>query len=123
MPAVEFIHYRERDKIPLVEWLAQLPPEARDVCIAHLRWLRHKGHEMRRPLADFLTNGIYELRAKCRGINYRMLYFFHGSQAVVVSHGFAKQRSRVPESEIRRALGCRARFRADPVAHTFVAEA
>jgi phage-related protein len=76
---------------------------------------------MRRPLADYLTNGIYELRAKRRGVNYRMLYFFHGSRAVVVSHGFVKQRSRVPGSEIRRARDRMARFKADPIARTFVA--
>jgi phage-related protein len=122
VPAVEVVYYREGDKVPMAEWLAQLPPDACDVCIAHVRWLKHKGNEMRRPLVDFLTHGIYELRAKRRGVNYRMLHFFHGSQAVVVSHGFVKQRSRVPESEIRRALDRMARFKAEPVAHTFVAE-
>ena len=104
------------------EWLAQLPPEAGDVCLAHLRLLQRKGFELRRPLADFLAYGIYELRAKWRGINYRILYFFHGRQAVVVSHGFAKQRAGVPESEMRRAIGRMTRFRADPAAHISLAE-
>ena len=120
MPAVEVVYYREGDRIPMVEWLARLSPDDCDVCIAHLRWLKQKGYEMRRPLADYLTDGIYELRAKRRGVNYRMLYFFHGSRAVVVTHGFAKQCSRVPGSEIRRAHDRMASFKADPVAHTFI---
>jgi phage-related protein len=120
VPAVEVVYFREGDKVPMERWLAQLPPESRDVCIGHLRLLQRKGFELRRPLADFLVDGIYELCAKWRGINYRILYFFHGRQAVVVSHGFVKQRCRVPESEIRRALDRMARFKADPVAHTFV---
>ena len=77
---------------------------------------------MRRPLADLLGDGIHELRAKRRGVNYRMLYFFHGRQAIVVSHGFVKQHSRVPESEIRRAIERMVRFKADPIAHGSVAE-
>jgi hypothetical protein len=81
-----------------------------------------KGFELRRPLADLLRDGIHELRAKRRGINYRMLYFFHGRQAIVVSHGFVKQRSRVPESEIRRAIEHMARFNADPMTHRSVVE-
>lgn len=122
MPAVDVLYYREGGKVPMVEWLADLPLDSRDVCIAHVRWLKHKGFELRRPFADLLTSGIHELRAKRRGVNYRMLYFFHDTQTVVVSHGLVKQRSRVPESEIRRAVGRMTRFKADPANHTFVAE-
>ena len=57
------------------------------------------GHELRRPEADFLRNGIYELRASYRGVNYRMLYFFAGLGIVVVSHGLIKDRE-VPPNEI-----------------------
>jgi phage-related protein len=122
VPAVEVVYYREGDKVPMDEWLAQLPAEARGVCLAHLRLLQRKGFELRRPLADYLAEGIYELRAKWRGINYRILYFFHGRQAVVVSHGFLKQRASVPESELRRAMGRVTRFKADPAAHMSIVE-
>jgi phage-related protein len=119
VPAVTVVYYRERGRVPMVEWLAELPPDARD---AHLRLLQREGFELRRPLADLLRDGIHELWAKRRGINYRMLYFFHGRQAIVVSHGFVKPRSRVPESEIRRAIERMARFNADPMTHRSVAE-
>lgn len=43
------------------------------------------GHELRRPEADFLRDGIYELRVSLQGQQYRMLYFFHGKVVAVVS--------------------------------------
>ncbi len=101
------------------EWLAGLDGGAALVCLARLGCLSREGHELRRPAADYLRDGVYELRAKWRGINYRMLYFFHGRSAVVVSHGFTKQRARVPELEIQMALTRRARFENDPEGHTY----
>lgn len=50
-----------------------------------------------------MRDGIYELRASCQGVHYRMPYFFSGGNAVVISHGFSKQKE-VPQSEIRRAI-------------------
>ena|SRR5258706_12656036 len=61
-------------------------------------------HELRRPEVDFLRNGIYELRVSLRGVHHRILYFFRGSVAAVVSHGLVKsgwshrRRSIAPES-------------------------
>jgi hypothetical protein len=41
---------------------------------------------------DYLRDDIYELRASHQGIHYRMLYFFHGTAAIIVSHGLIKER-------------------------------
>ena len=46
-----------------------------------------------------------------------MLYFFHGRAAVVVSHGFTKQRAGVPEKEIEEAIRRKGRFEARPREH------
>lgn len=76
------------------------------------------GHELRRPEADFLRDGIYELRASLRRVHYRILYFFHRSTAAVVSHGVVKEQI-VPPKEIDRAVGRKNRFEANPAAHTY----
>ncbi len=76
------------------------------------------GHELRRPEADFLGEGIYELRVGHRGIHYRILYFFHSSVATVVSHGVVKE-SAVPPKEIDRAVERKRRFEANPSRHTY----
>jgi len=118
MPAVEVLYYREGSRVPVLEWLATLDLSSIAVCLDRLERLEAEGHELRRPGADYLRDGIYELRAKRRGINYRMLYFFQGRLAVVVSHGFVKQRARIPELEVELAVTRKARFSRDPVGHT-----
>ena len=74
------------------------------------------GHELRRPGADLLRDGIYELRVNLQGIHYRILYFFHGSVAAVVAHGIVKERA-VPPMEIERAIARKRRFEANPAKH------
>ena len=81
--------------------------------------LESEGHELRRPIADLLRDGIYELRPSFAGVHYRILYFFHGNHAVVVSHGLTKRRE-VPRVEIERAIQRMKRFRSDPAGHTFI---
>jgi putative component of toxin-antitoxin plasmid stabilization module len=67
--------------------------KARLKCRARIKRLAEFGHELRRPEADYLRDGIYELRVALQGRNYRMLYFFHGQVAAVVSHGLVKERA------------------------------
>ena len=73
---------------------------------------------MRRPEADLLRDGIYELRVSLGGVHHRILYFFHGAVAAVVSHGFVKERV-VPSKEIDHALDRKKRFEANPAKHTY----
>ena len=110
--------YREEDgTVPLLEWLEQLPEKARAKCRVRLGRLAQLGHELRRPEADILRDGVYELRVGLSGINYRMLYFFHGNQAVLVTHGLTKEK-RVPSKEIELALKRKQLFEADTVRYS-----
>ena len=119
MPPVRLVLFREADgTVPLLEWLGGLPSKARVKCIAWLERLRDGGHELRRPDADYLRDGIYELRIGLRGVNYRILYFFHGREAVVVSHGLVKERI-VPPKEIDRAVRRMNEFLRDPDTHSY----
>jgi phage-related protein len=67
----------------------------------------------RRPAADFLRDGIYELRASHGSAQYRVLYFFHGRDVVVLSHGIKKSQ-RVPSVEIDRAVARKQLVMKDP---------
>lgn len=119
MPATEVVFYQEEDgTVPLVEWLEGLQAKALEKCLARLLRLEELGHELRRPEGDYLYNGIYELRASLQGVHYRMLYFFHGKRAAVVSHGIVKERA-VPPKEIDRAVTRKKRFTVNPKQHTF----
>jgi phage-related protein len=102
-----------------MEWLDRLPRKATAKCHAYLSRLEWEGHELRRPVGDYLCEGIYELRPSLAGVHYWILYFFHGSEAVVVSHGLTKERV-VQEREIERAILRMRRFQSSPRNHTFI---
>jgi len=65
-----------------------------------------------------LRDGVYELRVGFQGVNYRLLYFFHGATAAVLSHGLVKERV-VLSGEIDAAIERRRKFVADPAKHTY----
>lgn len=87
-------------------------------CQTRIGRLEEMGFELRRPEADYLRDGIYELRVTRRRVQYRILYFFHGQEAAVLSHLIMKE-SKVPESEIDRAIAHKLKFEAGPAKHTF----
>ena len=119
MSQTRIVFFREEDgTVPLLEWLDELPSKVQLKCLARIERLKQEGHELRRPEADFLRDKIYELRVGFQGVNYRMLYFFHGNVVAVLSHGIVKERE-VPAKEIEIAIKRRAKFEHDPQAHTF----
>ena len=109
----------ENGSAPFLDWFDRLPEEAKVKCRARLGLLAEQGHLLRRPAADYLRDGIYELRARAGRVQYRLLYFFHGRQAVVLSHGISKQEAAVPPTEIERARRRKLAFEADPQRHTY----
>jgi hypothetical protein len=118
MPQSEVVFYKEDERVLVREWLKALPNKAQEKCLTFITQLEMQGHQLRRPVADFLRDGIYELRPSYQGINYRILYFFSGRDVVVLSHGITKE-GVVPEVEINRAVERKKRFEADPKAHTY----
>lgn len=118
--SVEVVFFQEADNTaPFDAWLGTIPSKALAKCRVRLGRLEELGHQLRRPEAEYLGDDIYELRVKHDGVNYRMLYFFHGRKAVVVTHGFTKQQAKVPASEIKVALRLRETFLTNPARYTF----
>jgi phage-related protein len=117
MPQTEVFFYRDEDgTVPVLAWLQELAAKNRRVaaaCIAKLRLLEAFGHELRRPNADYLRDGIYELRARRGNVNYRILYFYHGQNVAVLAHSLTKQK-RVPPADIQRAIERKQRYEQDP---------
>jgi phage-related protein len=125
MPATNVVFYQEEaGRSSVVKWLQELNqrnPRAFDKCRAAIARLALHGHELRRPEADYLRDGIYELRVRLGSVNYRLLYFFHGRTISVVAHGLTKEAT-VPAAEIDRAQRRKATFAANPEAHTYQGE-
>ncbi len=85
VPKTRVALYREDEgSCPFIEWFDKLPAKVQDKCYLRLERLREMGHELRRPEADFLRDGIYELRVSLGGVHYRILYFFYGAVAAVI---------------------------------------
>jgi phage-related protein len=119
VPRTSVVFYQDADgACPFLEWFSELPVKAQDKCFVRLERLRDLGHELRRPEADILRDGIHELRISFRGIHYRILYFFHGTVVTVITHGLVKERA-VPAAEIDRAMARKKRFEANPSRHSY----
>jgi phage-related protein len=119
VPRTLVVFYKDREgNVPVLEWLDVLPAKIQDKCVVKIERLRELGHELRRPEADLLRNGVYELRVGREGMNYRILYFFHGRVAAVLAHGLTKEQE-VPVKDIERALERKRLFEQDPDGHTY----
>jgi phage-related protein len=119
VPRTKVVLYQDEDgSCPFLAWFSGLPAKVQDKCFLRLERLREVGHGLRRPEADFLRDGIYELRVSLQGVHHRILYFFHGTVAAVVSHGLIKERV-VPPKEIDRAVERKKRFEVNPRRHTY----
>ena len=117
MPHMTVVFFQEDDgSCPLLDWLDDLPTKVQDKCAVKVERLVELGHELRRPEADLLRDGIHELRVSYRRRNYRMLYFSWDNHGVV-SHGLIKE-DVVPEKEIDLAAHRRERFAKNPDKHT-----
>jgi hypothetical protein len=117
MPQTKVRFYAERNIAPFLSWLDALPAKVQNKLIARVELLEERGHELRRPHADTLRDGIHELRAVSQRVNYRVLYFFYGSDAVI-SHGITKE-GIVPPKEIDLAVQRKRRFESDANTYTF----
>lgn len=126
MPETKVIFYQDQDSAaPVLEWLKTLLKQDRKGyanCVARIQQLASTGYELRRPAADYLRDGIYELRAKHIRVQYRILYFFSGQNVAILAHAITKDEEQVPNTEIERAIQRKAQFEANPAVHTYVEE-
>jgi phage-related protein len=94
---------QERGNEPVREFLKSLPKAARIEAGAALADVEEIGPNLRRPEADYLRDGIYELRFRSERVEYRILYFFDRFE-VVLTNAFVKKTKKVPREEIERAI-------------------
>lgn len=121
MPQTRVLFYREATgEVPVLNWLRELrrkDPEGYAKCVARVKLLAELGHRLRRPIADTLRDGIYELRARKRRVNYRLLYFFYGKHVAILAHALTKE-AEVPDIDIERAIARKRAVENDPETHT-----
>ena len=120
MPQTEVYVYSDGDDAPVLDWINHLRRRELSAVAkiaAAVEKLRQFGNELRRPHADYLRDGILELRVKVGRVNYRILYFYHGRNVALLAHGLTKGKE-VPKADIERAIQRRQIYLQDPTSHT-----
>jgi len=120
MPEAQITFFKEIDNtVPVIDFLEALRPKrAKAKCIALIKLLAQEGYELKRPRTDTLRDGIRELRTEIDNVNYRLLYFFHGQNCVVISHGITKE-NEIPDKEINAAIANKELYKSDPEKYTY----
>jgi hypothetical protein len=125
MPKTRVIYFKDDEGVaPVLDWLADLKEtnaKAWANCRVKIEMLSEHGHELRRPAADFLRDGIYELRAKQGHVQYRILYFFYGRNVAILAQSLTKE-DEVPDIDIERAIARKRLFALNPKEHTYESE-
>lgn len=125
MPETKLRAFKDTSgEVPFVIWIDNLrrrEAKAAKKCLAAIELLKDFGHELRRPHADYLRDGVFELRVRFQSVNYRILYGFVGSNLVLVSHGLTKEK-KVPPAEIEKAVKRLALYQQDPDNHFITLE-
>jgi hypothetical protein len=122
MPKTAIKFYRDEDgTVPVLDWLTELArrkPKAYVKCAFLLELLGEFGSELRRPRADYLRDGIYELRTMAGNVNYRVLYGFVGKNVALLAAGLTKEKT-VPAKVIDAAIGRVAKYKSNPIKYGY----
>ncbi len=90
----------ERGDSPIDEFLDGLDKKSRAKVAAYLSLLEEEGPNLKRPYADVVRGKIRELRIHFSSNQYRVLYFFHVRDQIVLVHAFSKKTQQVKEKDI-----------------------
>jgi len=85
---------------PVKEFIESLTTKEQAKVHAYITELKKQGNNLRRPMADYLEDGIYELRPK----NNRIFYFFYLRDRAVLVHAIKKHIKQIPASDLKICL-------------------
>ena len=91
-----YYYVDERSRNPVKEFIDSLPPAEQAKVFAYIEELKEQGYNLRRPLAGYLGEGIYELRPKSN----RIFYFFFMKDNVVLIHCLRKKTDKIPTKDL-----------------------
>ena len=95
-----FYYADERGDSPVEGFIKSLPIRERAKVLAYINELRKQGNNLRRPMADYLEEGIYELRPK----NNRIFYFFYLKDKAVLLHAIKKKTREIQRNDLNLCL-------------------
>lgn len=86
----------DRGNNPVKEFIERLPVKDQAKIKAYLDELKVQGRNLRRPMADYLGEGIYELRPR----DNRIFYFFFLREHAVLLHAVRKKTKKIPPNDL-----------------------
>ena len=86
----------DRGESPVEDFILGLSGKEMTKVKAYLDALKREGHNLRRPMADYLGEGIYELRPR----HNRIFYFFFLRGHAVLLHAIRKKTDQIPSGDI-----------------------
>jgi len=90
----------ERGDSPIDEFLDGLDKKSRAKVVAYLSLLEEQGPNLMRPYADVVRGKIRELRIRYGSNQFRVLYFFHIRDQIILVHAFTKETQQLKEKDI-----------------------
>ena len=82
---------------PVKKFIDSLYGKEQAKVYAYITELKNQGYNLRRPMADYLGDGIYELRPK----DNRVFYFFYLRDKAVLLHAIKKHVQKIPEYDLK----------------------
>jgi len=100
---IQILFYRKTNqRCPFEDFFQSCSDKEKLEVAANLKVLQKLGYHARRPLVDYVEDGIYELRVKVSKKHLRILFFF-SEQKIIITHGFVKKTKAIPKIEIKKA--------------------
>ena len=115
-----FFRYDKGD-CTILNSLDSLPPKIEAKARVRIERLAEFGNKLKRPEADFLRDGIYEIRFRDVKIQYRILYFFLGQNAIILSSLITKEQE-VQRKEIDRCIANKKLVESNFELYTYISE-
>ncbi|MCG2714548.1 MAG: type II toxin-antitoxin system RelE/ParE family toxin [Candidatus Omnitrophica bacterium] len=84
---------------PVEDFLDQLDENAKAKITARIEFLGKHWQQVRRPLVDYLEDGLYELRVQFAKDKVRVIYAYMFKNYIVLLHGIIKRSAKVPEND------------------------
>ena len=104
----EMVFYeRANGEVPAQEFLDSLTIKLREKTLRSLALLQELGPQLRGEEAEYIRDGLFELRTQFGSDITRIFYFFFVGRKIVVTSGFIKKSQKTPRREIERALRCK----------------
>jgi len=94
----------EKGKIPVYDFINELPLKIRAKAFASLKILSEYGNQLREPYSKYIDNGIFELRIKFSTDITRIFYFFIQDNRIILTNGYIKKQNKLDRSEFDKAV-------------------